>query len=226
MGKSMPVRANGGNMLVKVASHPRSGTHLLMAYLKAHFYGDVDLSKQCGQMCHWSYDAMAVDYSYLGYAGEDVRRVAWARLFGSHAFAGRYRDTSRVVYIYRNPEDVVMSLHRMRFFRHRDQAGIAFKDYLGLSLDWTGFPGRKTKNGGMSVEEHIARHQEGWLGSDALCVKYEDLVRDPELVLSDIETQFDLSLMRPVRRIVTTVGYVNGKGTADARDDERAAWNR
>jgi hypothetical protein len=197
-------------MLVKVASHPRSGTHLLMAYLKAHFYGDVDLSKQCGQMCHWSYDGMRVDYFYLDYAGAEARRVAWARLFGSHAFAERYRDTSQVVYIYRNPEDVARSLYGLRFFRHRDLAGITFRDYLETPIDWTGFPGRKNRNGGMSVEEHIMRHREGWLGSDALCVRHEDLVRDPEMVLADMGKHFDLALKRPFRRIVNTVGYVSG----------------
>jgi hypothetical protein len=86
---------------LKVHSHRRSGTHLLMATLAENFeLGDLSIEVDVpGQRWHASGEARAV--------------VPWGRLFGDHE---PYLDTraspERILYIVRDPRDTLDSLWR------------------------------------------------------------------------------------------------------------------
>jgi len=86
---------------LKVHSHRRSGTHLLMATLAANFeLGDLAIEVDVpGQRWHATGEARAV--------------VPWGRLFGDHEpFPESRTPPEKVLYIVRDPRDTLHSLWR------------------------------------------------------------------------------------------------------------------
>jgi len=76
--------------LVKVYSHPRSGTHFLEAFLAKNFYQDKDLALAEITWGHWSNRKINKDGNPYG------------KLFGNHYFADENNNESPKIYIYRD----------------------------------------------------------------------------------------------------------------------------
>ena len=83
---------------LKVHSHRRSGTHLLMATLAANFeLGDLSIEADVpGQRWHATGESRAI--------------VPWGRLFGDHEPFSPRADPGRMLYIVRDPRDTLRSL--------------------------------------------------------------------------------------------------------------------
>lgn len=156
----------------KVYSHPRSGTHLLMASLERNFYQDVDTAMRGGKTGHWA-------------NRRDAEPTAWGEMFGSHRFyheAQKWPDAA-MFYVYRDGRDVAVSLWNAKAMQHPDWAGLTFSEFLQRPLDWRGTPGRGARPR-LTIGEHWRAHLESWADKpDVMYVCYETLVLYPYSVL-------------------------------------------
>ena len=167
--------------LVKVYSHPRSGTHFLEAFLAQNFYKKKDLSINQITWGHWSNQKIKEDGNLYGL------------LFGHHFFPTQNNFKKPGIYIIRDGRAVAYSIWKTQNFLHKDIDGkIPFSDFLRTPLDWTGSPSRKTDEG-LTIFEHWTKHCDEWIKfSNAtkklLIIYYEDLVHDPYKVYLRIKS--------------------------------------
>jgi bile-salt sulfotransferase len=194
-----------------VASHPRSGTHLLLAYLRANFYRDIDLDLRGSQGVwgHWA-DRQAF--------GDLIPNGLFST---THQFPSRRRrDRSRpTVYIFRDGRAVALSLWRSSHFMNPAWEGITFAEFLRRKLDWEGTPGRRSAPR-ETIAEHWSRHVCAWHSapySRRVTIRYEELVLEPERVLERLSATFAF-LRRPeaTRRVEHRVGIAPNQARIDA----------
>ncbi|SHE88465.1 Sulfotransferase domain-containing protein [Psychroflexus salarius] len=158
--------------LLKVYSHPRSGTHFLEAFLAKNFYQDKDLSLDQVAWGHWSNRKVKEDGNSYG------------KLFGHHFFPSIKNFKSPGIYIIRDGRAVAYSIWKTPNFLHKDiDETISFSDFLNTPLDWTGSPSKKT-NEKLTIFEHWAKHCDEWIKfseqeKKILIVHYEDLIKNP-----------------------------------------------
>jgi bile-salt sulfotransferase len=172
--------------MIKVYSHPRSGTHFIEAFLAYNFYGGKNLEVKPVEWGHW--------------ANRKVKEEGnpYAKLFGNHYFPDiRYKNCKTPkIYIYRDPRAVAYSIWNTENFLHPDLKGISFSEFLTIKLDWEGSPGRKIQIPQYTIAEHWFEHVNRWHNSDIpnlLIIKYEELVSDPVMVYKKIKRKFFLS---------------------------------
>ena len=169
--------------LVKVYSHPRSGTHFLEAFLAQNFYKAKDLSIDKITWGHWSNKKIKEDGNPYG------------QLFGHHFFPTQNNFKKPGIYIIRDGRAVAYSIWKTQNFLHKDIDGkIPFSDFLRTPLDWSGSPSKKTDNGD-TIFEHWAKHCDEWLkfskaNKRLLIVYYEDLVNKPYESYLNIKKHF------------------------------------
>ena len=109
---------------VKVCSFPRSGTHLLMAYI----YHNFDVGPGLERI------VFVKDQQWSG-TGTQEAVVPWAGLFGAHhplCQARRLRK-KEIVYIYRNPINCLYS--NWKFFSGEDTSFLNWLSTVGI-LNW------------------------------------------------------------------------------------------
>lgn len=158
--------------LLKVYSHPRSGTHFLEAFLAKNFYQNRDLSLDKVAWGHWSNRKVKEDGNPYG------------KLFGHHYFPSIKNLKRPGIYIIRDGRAVGYSIWKTPNFLHKDtDATISFSDFLNTPLDWSGSPSKKT-NEKLTFFEHWAKHCDEWIKfseqeKKLLIVHYEDLVINP-----------------------------------------------
>jgi len=168
--------------LIKVYSHPRSGTHMMMNLLGRNFYPTRDLSWLETEWGHWSD------------RHKDKIRNPYARLFGSHDFVDEVQYAGPKVYVYRDGRAVALSVWK---FLGSEQP---FPKFLRTKLDWSGTPGRRatpTK----TIAEHWYDHVSGWLNKmppRTVFVRYEDLLADPATQLQRVSYEFNLHISKHV----------------------------
>ena len=158
------------NEIIKVHSHPRSGTNYLCKLMKVNFYPDFDASVS-GVSGHWSDRKPSV--------------TDYGKLFGSHSPTS-IRD--KCLYIYRDGRAVAYSCWNSTGIIHRDMKKLSFLDFLTAPLDWYGSPGNRISQGPTIVESWY-RHVMSWTKNKSLgvhLVNYEELVNRTEDVLKDI----------------------------------------
>jgi bile-salt sulfotransferase len=194
-----------------VASHPRSGTHLLLAYLRTNFYPDVDLDLRRSHRVwgHWA-DRQAF--------GDLVPNGLFRT---THEFpSSRWRDRSRpTVYIFRDGRAVALSLWRSSHFVNPAWEGITLAEFLRRKLDWEGTPGRRSTPR-ETIAEHWSRHVCAWHSAPyprCVTIRYEELVLEPERVLERLQAGFRF-LRRPKapRRVEHKVGIAPNQARIDA----------
>ena len=167
--------------LVKVYSHPRSGTHFLEAFLSENFYSEVDLNVPQVKWGHWANRKVKLEGNPFG------------QLFGSHYFPN---DNVRgpILYIYRDVRAVAYSCWNTENFLHSDLTNISFSDFLLTKIDWHGSPGSKCEPK-YTIAEHWEIHVEAWLNfasknDNILVVRYENLVDNPHKEYLRIKNRF------------------------------------
>ncbi|MBP92716.1 MAG: hypothetical protein CMC55_01215 [Flavobacteriaceae bacterium] len=158
--------------LLKVYSHPRSGTHFLEAFLANNFYSTQDLALNQITWGHWSNRLVKPDGNPYG------------KLFGNHYFADKNKNNLPKIYIVRDGRAVAYSIWKTPNFLHKDMSNLSFKTFLKTPIDWCGSPSAKTE-ANLTILEHWAKHVQGWSefvkdnNNNGLIVKYEDLVTEP-----------------------------------------------
>lgn len=168
--------------LIKIYSHPRSGTHFLEAFLARNFYPEKDLAVAHIPWGHWSNRKV---YESGG---------KYKKLFGSHYWPDEIgkRKKHPMVYIYRDGRAVAYSIWKTENFLHKDLEGISFSDFLRIKLDWKGGPGKQADTG-WNIAEHWYHHVHAWTNLEKpnlIKVRYEDLQNDPNLIYSKILKKF------------------------------------
>lgn len=193
---------------IRVYGHPRSGNHFLAAMVHRHFYDDdpaFSLEVDPVRTGHWSRRADALPpkagFTYGGLTQTDPGTlVPYGKLLGSHRLPPP-ADVSRAVYIYRDGRDVALSVYAWTRFRRHDQEELSLEQYLARPIDWVGSPGHRRASRASALAtadpetlfEHWRRHVSVWLATEALAVRYEDLVRWPFKELGRISDHFGLS---------------------------------
>lgn len=171
--------------MIKVYSHPRSGTHFVEAFLANNFYPNTDLSITPIEWGHW--------------ANRKVKEAGnpHGKLFGHHYLPSSYMVKANVkkLYIYRDPRAVAYSVWNTENFLHPELEGISFSDFLRLKLDWEGTPSKKAEKPQWNIAQHWYEHVSRWLSlkdPNLLVVRYEDLVESPEKIYEKIKMKFFL----------------------------------
>lgn len=163
--------------LVKVYSHPRSGTHFLEAFLASNFYANKDLSIAPITWGHWSNRKVKEEGNPYG------------KLFGSHYFPDLVKEQGPKIYIYRDARAVAYSIWKTSNFIHKDLVGISFSDFLRSKIDWSGSTSRRMESS-LTILEHWEAHIKQWRAfaneQKILVVRYEDLLANPYNVYTRI----------------------------------------
>jgi hypothetical protein len=167
--------------LLRVYSHPRSGTHFLEAFLAENFYKNKDLSIPEIKWGHWSNRKIKKDGNPYG------------KLFGHHFFPTSKNFKSPGIYIIRDGRAVAYSIWKTENFSHKNIDGkLSFNEFLDTPLDWSGSPSRKSDST-MTILEHWEKHCSEWIQyskneKKLLIVFYEDLVDQPYQVYRSIKS--------------------------------------
>jgi len=197
--------------LIRIYSHPRSGTHYLAALMGMNFYPFLFLSKKNIERGHWS-DRKVYPEGF-----------GYAKLFGSHRFPAE--DLSNIglpaLYIYRDGRAVAWSVWKTPGCLHQDLKGISFPEFLRMKLDWTGSPGmRDREKNGYTIGQHWKAHVEAWHRVKArhyLILRYEDLVLKTDETLLRIREKFPFLIFRKkFKNPLKLVGHLPNEGSTDA----------
>jgi len=205
------LRHDGVRHLVKVASHPRSGTHLAEAFIAKNFYPERDLAVRPVQWGHWS--SRQVDQAGNPYG----------RLFGGHGFGDPVPlGRAPAVYIYRDGRAVARSIWRSpHFLSAETKARVTFDEFVRSPLDWHAAPEIRATDP-VTIAVHWHRHVTSWLemaqtNQRILVVRFEQLVLEPEVVHRQLHERFFSSQeLRPLVRIDERVGIVPNDGQIDS----------
>jgi len=198
--------------LVKVYSHPRSGTHFMEAFLAKNFYPNKDLNIEKVTWGHWSNRQVKEEGNPYG------------KLFGSHSFPARVSKEIPKIYIIRDPRAVAYSTWKTKNFVHPEKAHLSFSEFLKTPLDWRGTPAKRTEIQ-LTIFEHWKEHTEAWKSyaaedENTLFVTYEGLKDHPFQEYNGIyDAFFPKTKKRPENQIdpiSKPLGLLPNKGTKNA----------
>lgn len=157
--------------LVKVHSHPRSGTHYLEAFLGENFYEKLDLKFEKVVWGHWSDRRI------------NPKGNAYGKLFGNHYFPESNQNKSPKIYIYRDGRAVAYSFWKTENFVNKELNNLSFSEFLRAKIDWSGTPSNRAPEE-ITLLDHWALHVSEWMkyaesNSHIILIKYEDLINKP-----------------------------------------------
>ncbi len=200
--------------LLRVYSHPRSGTHFLEAFIGRNFYKDLCLQTYNVEWGHWSNRQI------------EPRGNVYGLLFGSHRFPSVYTRTAYdpMIYIVRDGRAVAYSIWRTLNFTHRDKCHAPFTEFLRSKLDWYGSPALRSQER-YCIIEHWERHVLAWesiqkVNRNVMVVSYESLKDSPYETYLKIRARFFPFTLRMSRQeidpIFEPVGILPNQATKDA----------
>ena len=210
---------------VTVFSHPRSGTHLLEAFLAKNFYKGHDLYIPDVVWGHWKKRTTKKEGNEYG------------KLFGSHIYptCELEKIDYPIIYIYRDGRAVAYSIWKTENFLNPKHRGIIFSDFLRLKLDWKGAPAYRAAPT-MTIAEHWSNHVLGWMelakiNRNIMLLSYERLLSDPIAVYAEVKERFFPHMMEvlvgEIDSISEPVGLLPNKAIKDSwkevftKEDER-----
>lgn len=168
--------------LVKVYSHPRSGTHFLEAFIALNFYTELNLEIAPITWGHWS--------------NRKVKREGnpYGLLFGNHYFAFRNKNSLPKIYIMRDGRAVAYSVWKTPNFVNKTTNKLSFDNFIKTPIDWQGSPSNKV-DPSLTILEHWVQHVKSWKrlakkDKNVLIVNYEELINNPFKVYLEIHNQF------------------------------------
>ena len=198
--------------LVKVYSHPRSGTHFLEAFLSKNFYQNEDLSLSSISWGHWANRQIKTEGNPFG------------KLFGSHSLPKTTYKNEKKIYIIRDPRAVAYSIWKTKNFVHPNNANLSFSQFLRTPIDWIGTPAKKT-DPTQTILEHWKSHTDSWRqfalkDANTLILSYEELKDNPFVVYEKIQRKYFSKLKKieqnKIDPISEPLGLLPNKGTKDA----------
>lgn len=212
---SLDSQDDNGYTLMRVYSHPRSGTHFLASFVAQNFYPDLDLTVKPVQWGHWSNrKENKAGYPYL-------------RLFANHFFPPENIDkTRKMLYIIRDPRAVAFSIWSTDNLLNQVQKKLSFSQFLSTKIDWVCTPAIKC-DPVLNIAQHWNLHITKWINyskrnDNVLVIRYNDLKLRPQLVYNQIFEKFltnEDRLAKPAEDIKVVherVGLLPNKGELDA----------
>jgi bile-salt sulfotransferase len=168
------IRANyrfENRKIIKVYSHPRSGTHFLEAFLAKNLFENKELTVKTVEWGHWSNRKVRPEENEFGL------------LFGTHQFPSPCMNKIKhpMIYIYRDVRDVAYSVWKTPNFIHPSLNKISFSDFLKIDIDWEGSPAFKTSKT-RNIIQHWEAHLEAWHNfkhHNLLILNYESIKDNP-----------------------------------------------
>ena len=190
------------NPVVRICSHPRSGTHFLLNYLGRNFYpGRHDLDGIRGSFGHWSHR-------------EIIDPLPYGKLLVGHLPYSRIQEGS--IYIYRDGRATALSVWKFKNFLHKQILDIEFTKFIRENIDWIGSPAYICAPI-RGIFQHWYDHLSGWKrASEVFFVRYEDLVLEPEKVLEEIAVFYGLTRPEKWIRVDDLVGLSPQQGKIDS----------
>jgi bile-salt sulfotransferase len=197
--------------MLKIFSHPRSGTHFLEAFVAKNFYPNTDLKVENLEWGHWSNRMIKNENPY-------------GKLFGGHGLPKkkiRIRPNP-ILYIYRDGKAVAYSIWKTPNFLNKEMSKMSFSEFLRTPLDWQGTPGKKTKKG-KNIIDHWVDHVQQWheLKGNVVYISYEKLIDNPEeiyrkILLRCFPYQFKKFFTKQEIDVINKpLGLLPNKGTKD-----------
>lgn len=211
---------NFSRPLVLVYSHPRSGTHLLEAFLAENFYRGKDLKIEKITWGHWSNRKINSEGNKYG------------RLFGNHNFPNKNQNNLPKIYIYRDGRAVAYSIWKTENFLHKNLKDVSFDDFLNKKIDWYGSPANKSEEN-RTIFEHWAEHFSSWKifaqRENILLIKYEDLIERPGEQYIKIQKQFfrhkKIKKNQEIRIIKEPIGLLPNKAVINSWNEKISKKN-
>jgi hypothetical protein len=202
--------------MIKIYSHPRSGTHFLEAFIAENFYEGKNLSSN-GPIFygHWSDKKLLEE-------GEPHHQ-----LFGSHFFPNelKLKNSEPKIYIYRDVRAVIASVYNSKYYNIKEFPGLSFSEFLRMDIDWYGGLGRK-KSTNLNIVQHWDKHVNEWLqlkDQNLLIIRYEKLKLEPEKAYDMIARKYFKSkrllntiTRKKIKKINHKVGLNPNEATIDA----------
>lgn len=206
-----------------VVSHERSGTHFLINFLNANLPIRVGLGLGSGSGRGWNnigewfgpYDDLDHRFDHI----EHYKQRLWYKgckrnaIIKTHATSELFNEHFRaapIVYIYRDPRDVMVSwfhyLNNPHFYqqnpRVEDMRGGTFSEFLRRPVnDFLKYSYSVSANFS-NVVERWADHVSGWLSKRNVCViRYEELAQQPKDALQTVAAYLGISAGGDVRPI-------------------------
>lgn len=205
--------------LLRVYSHPRSGTNLLMAFIAINFYPGLDLETR-GRIGHWK--ARKLD-----------QVNPYGKLAGTHYFMHdeKNRVVQPCVYLYRDGRAVALSLWHTKAFQRPSWRKWCLSRFLKEPLDWGGSPGNP-RGFGKPIAAHWRAHLDSWEHCEdegILKVRFEDILTGPRQVRDAIAEFYDMKPVRGLKLVTEKVGWLPNEGRIDAwrehfSEDDLAAF--
>lgn len=132
-------------------------------------------------------------------------------VLGNHAFPSEGpKGSGRPIYILRDGRDVALSF--WRWPKIRRSADQTLEEFLAEPIDWRGSPGsRVAVCRGYTLFDHWRDHVDAWVKRGVLCVRYENLVRDPQAVVRRVAKRLKLPIVGPTR-LPKPVGWNPSQG--------------
>lgn len=183
--------ARAMNNLVKIYSHYRSGTNMLCGMLYINFWPGHNLSTPDGN-----------DGAYfITHTGERTFYNPWGQLFGSHKLNCEY-NPKRSIYIYRNINDVVLSMYnRLDKRRALGLENSNMRQFRTATL-W------RVHRRNVTLSEYVKYHQETWLARGVYAVRFEDVLDHPTEAVIKIGNKFGLKPVgNEIRLLPHRVGW-------------------
>ena len=197
--------------LIRVYSHPRAGTNLMMAFLAINFYPAKNFVT-FGRIGHWRNRLLN-------------QRNPYGKLAGTHLFYHDHRNkvVHPCIYIYRDGRAVALSLWRTKIFQPKEWADLTFSKFLRQRLDWCGSPGNP-QGFARPIARHWLTHLQSWENAPefvdgkpaVLKVRFEDLVLHPGDVRRRIAEWSGQKPVRGLKLVTEKVGWFPNEGSLDA----------
>ena len=201
--------------LVKVYSHPRSGTHFMEAFIAQNFYTNKNLKVAPVYWGHWS--------------NREIKKEGnpYGKLFGHHYATKMNQKTHARIYMRRNCKAVAYSVWKTPNFLNPELQGISFSDFLRTKIDWYGSPSHQAEPK-QNIVEHWIQHVNSWqsladVNPNVLIINYEDLVDNPYDQYKKIHHKFfkqqKLLTISELKTITAPVGLLPNKAIKDSWKD-------
>lgn len=197
------------NDLIRVYSHPRSGTHFLEAVLAKNFFRDKNVEVEDVIWGHWSNRQKKNNPNPYG------------KLFGSHIFPSAIKKIDHsAIYIFRDPRAVAYSIWKTPNFLNPNLKNISFSEFLRTKLDWIGSPAFRSRRK-YNIIQHWERHVSGWLdiaeeNENVLIIQYEELKNSTSKLVREISQRYNLPIEQPTINVSEPTGLLPNKATIDS----------
>jgi len=183
---------------VIVATHPRSGTHLVLDFIrkqfadcrswkylaetKNHLYLDIDPLLFSSRICKNDRDKIRFAQKILKRAKHPtIKTHCLKRHLDHHSqWSNKLIEKSKIVYVVRDGRSVLCSLHP--FVKgYSEKAQCSFRDFI------------RQESNGMSRCKKWANHVTEWMNTpDILFIRFEDVIKNTEATLAKIGEHLDL----------------------------------